>query len=174
MWPTRNGEINCGKQGYCGKYRATINFPVSKRNYLQDLVGFQRRVGNFCLWLIANLFKHIQLRPPAPGCLKVVSQPSRWRSNWCFCLGRSWAVEADNRVLPPPIPNVCPLSFFVCYHPPMASFKNEPKHYYLPSFWTFSAIFRGRSFLAPRKSILASWHDWPITLILSYNLRRPS
>lgn len=36
MWPTRNGEINCGKQGYCGKYRATINFPVSDESF----VGF--------------------------------------------------------------------------------------------------------------------------------------
>ena len=36
MWPTRNGEINCGKQGYCGKYRATINFPASDESF----VGF--------------------------------------------------------------------------------------------------------------------------------------
>ena len=35
MWPTRNGEINCGKQGYCGKYRATINFPVSDESFVR-------------------------------------------------------------------------------------------------------------------------------------------
>ena len=148
MWPTRNGEINCGKQGYCGKYRATINFPVSDESFVRFGPFSDSQIMNMCCdsWDM--------LDPCFPA--------NQWHRFYWRRRRRSgvlvWGgVEADNRVLPPrPIPNVCPLCLFVCSTPPPGFFQlADSLHYYPQIFPTFLAIFRC-SFLAPRKSILAS------------------